>query len=118
MLKIELRNVANTAVGEYIGRKSCLGNPYHIGRDGNRKEVIRKYRSWLWKQITNENERVVSELVRLIGLARRAEGVVLLCHCSPKACHGDVVIACMEWAYSQAVWKAVKGAQIAGSKGE
>ena len=22
--------------GEYIGRPSCLGNPFHIGRDGNR----------------------------------------------------------------------------------
>ena len=35
----------------YIGRGSKWGNPYRIGEDGTREEVIEKYRLYLWKQI-------------------------------------------------------------------
>jgi hypothetical protein len=31
----------------YIGRPSKWGNPFVVGRDGNRLEVIKKYRLWL-----------------------------------------------------------------------
>ena len=31
----------------YIGRGSKWGNPFIIGRDGNRKEVIDKYREYI-----------------------------------------------------------------------
>ena len=34
--------------GIYIGRPSLLGNPYVIGRDGTRPEVVIQYRRWLW----------------------------------------------------------------------
>ena len=34
----------------YIGRPSKWGNPFRIGPDGNREEVIRKYRDWIGKQ--------------------------------------------------------------------
>jgi len=48
--------------GIYVGRKmpgilgSVLGNPFRIGRDGTRFEVIAKYRRWLWEQIKLKNE--------------------------------------------------------------
>ena len=29
--------------GEYVGRPSVLGNPYVVGRDGTRAEVIGRY---------------------------------------------------------------------------
>jgi len=50
--------------GIYVGRKmlgipgSLLGNPFRIGRDGTRSEVISKYRRWLWEQIKLKNEAV------------------------------------------------------------
>lgn len=31
----------------YIGRPSIFSNPFVIGQDGNRKEVIEQYREWL-----------------------------------------------------------------------
>jgi len=31
----------------YIGRGSPWGNPFVIGRDGNRAEVIAKYEAWI-----------------------------------------------------------------------
>ena len=32
----------------YVGRPSPLGNPYAIGRDGDRAAVVARYRRWLW----------------------------------------------------------------------
>lgn len=43
--------VVNIKDGEYfnvyVGRGSKWGNPFVIGRDGTRKEVIELYRQWL-----------------------------------------------------------------------
>lgn len=38
------------AVAVYIGRGSKWGNPFVIGRDGDRAEVITKYERWLRTQ--------------------------------------------------------------------
>jgi len=81
--------------GIYVGRPSVLGNPFAIGRDGDRAEVIGKYRVWLWKQVKARAE-VFEELVRIKRKAE-AEDVYLVCWCKPLACHGDVVKACVEW---------------------
>jgi hypothetical protein len=35
----------------YVGRPSALGNPFVVGRDGSREEVIAKYRRWLWARL-------------------------------------------------------------------
>jgi hypothetical protein len=64
----------------YIGRPSKWGNPFSIGPDGTRKEVIANYEHWL----INE-----SGLMPEIG---ELKGKVLGCWCSPKPCHGDVLV--------------------------
>jgi len=64
----------------YIGRPSKWGNPFKIGRDGTREQVIDKYREWIKGQ---------PHLVR--GL-KELEGKVLGCWCKPKRCHGDVLV--------------------------
>jgi hypothetical protein len=64
----------------YIGRPSKWGNPFVIGRDGSRDEVIAKYRAWLTAQ---------PELMATLGELR---GHDLVCWCAPQACHGDVLI--------------------------
>lgn len=63
----------------YIGRPSKWGNPFAIGKDGTRKEVIEKYRQYILS-----NEKLMKDLPEL-------EGKVLGCWCKPKACHGDVL---------------------------
>jgi hypothetical protein len=64
----------------YIGRPSVWGNPFVVGRDGTRADVIRKYRDWLNTQ------------PRLIERAKRElKGKILGCWCAPAACHGDVL---------------------------
>jgi Domain of unknown function (DUF4326) len=63
----------------YIGRPSKWGNPFEIGRDGTREEVISKYTEWLMN-----NPDLMEALPELYGKT-------LGCWCHPKACHGDVL---------------------------
>jgi hypothetical protein len=37
----------------YIGRPSIWGNPFVIGRDGDRAEVIGQYEAWLTRRATD-----------------------------------------------------------------
>ena len=67
----------------YIGRGSIFGNPFEIGKDGNRKEVIEKFRKWLF--YSDEAEEVRREIPTL-------KGKVLGCFCKPKKCHGDILL--------------------------
>jgi hypothetical protein len=89
--------VANKgATGEYIGRPSPLGNPYVIGRDGTRDEVITKYRDWLWHNLT-DSDAVIGEMNRLADIYESDNDLVLVCWCAPEACHGDVLAQAIPW---------------------
>jgi len=63
----------------YIGRPTKWGNPFAIGKDGNREQVIEKYREWVLKQ-----PKLMSELHEL-------QDKILGCFCKPQACHGDIL---------------------------
>jgi len=65
----------------FIGRPTKWGNPFVIGKDGDREEVVRKYREWIQTQ---------PALIRMAQ--RELRGRDLLCFCSPEACHGDVLL--------------------------
>ena len=64
----------------YIGRPSKWGNPFKIGKDGSREEVIQKYRQW-----------VRTNPMLMTQLTTELKGKVLGCWCKPDACHGDVL---------------------------
>ena len=63
----------------YIGRPSKWGNPFVIGRDGTREEVIARYEAWLLEQ------------PELVAALPELAGKTLGCWCAPRACHGDVL---------------------------
>jgi hypothetical protein len=69
----------------YIGRPSKWGNPFVIGKDGSREDVIKKYEEW----IRNERPDLIAALPEL-------KGKVLGCWCSPEKCHGDVLLALIQ----------------------
>ena len=86
----------------YVGRASSLriglpekgwdgrfGNPFVIGRDGDRDEVVRKHKAWMWARLNKDRE----FLRRVLAL----EGKALGCFCSPERCHGDNYVAFLEW---------------------
>ena len=72
----------------YIGRPSKWGNPFVIGRDGNRDEVVRKYLDYIL-----ENQNLLNDLHEL-------KGKNLGCYCAPELCHGDVLIVLNEVLYT------------------
>lgn len=62
-----------------IDRQSKWGNPFIIGKDGTRAEVIAKYRRWIVTQ------------PKLMAALPELEGKRLGCWCKPSICHGDVL---------------------------
>lgn len=61
----------------YIGRGSPWGNPFKIGRDGDRSEVIERYKWWF-----------VQQPGKMQAARTELRGRILGCYCSPLACHG------------------------------
>ncbi len=65
----------------YIGRPSKWGNPFVIGRHGDRAEVLHQYEKylednpWLWE-----------------AAERELRGRDLICWCAPQRCHGDILL--------------------------
>ena len=86
-------NVRRDEYDIYIGRRSVImvgqqrqhlssspfGNPFVIGANGTRAEVIAKYRAWLLS---------APFLVRQL---EELKGKRLGCWCKPARCHGDVL---------------------------
>lgn len=75
--------------GTSVARPSVLGNPFVIGADGDRAEVIAKYRAW-FDDARRNDARVRAAVDRLASKAREGP-VTLLCYCAPQACHADVI---------------------------
>ena len=88
----------------YIGRRNAtyglkespLSNRFVIGIDGDRNEVIAKYRLWLWNIIKNKQQPQFREFLRLVEWARQGN-LILSCWCKPLPCHGDVIIKAIDW---------------------
>ena len=59
----------------YVGRPSRWGNPYKVGRDGTREEVIEKFTHFI----------VAFNLSEL-------KGKDLVCWCAPLPCHADILL--------------------------
>jgi hypothetical protein len=82
----------------YIGRKgvvfinnvryppdnSIFHNPFKIGRDGDRNEVLKKYKEYILKKI--EKESGFKDSIKSL------KGKNLGCWCHPLPCHGDILL--------------------------
>lgn len=91
MWKIKIENRKNyKGDGTYVGRPSALGNPFEIGKHGNREEVIDKYRDWLEDGLSGDNPamRLFANLYDHLVLNGE---ITLICWCAPKPCHADVI---------------------------
>jgi adenine-specific DNA-methyltransferase len=73
--------------------QSPLANPYHIGTDGDRDEVTRKYKAWLREQ-TKSDTPARRELEKLVNAHKfRGSDFTLHCWCAcgPDHCHAEVI---------------------------
>lgn len=68
----------------YIGRPGMWGNPFIVGRDGTREQVIKKFTEWM---LASQDPRAVNMRLHIHTL----KGKILGCWCKPQACHGDVL---------------------------
>ena len=84
VMQTKVVNKRNNSYDVYIGRGSIWGNPFRIGPDGSREDVIRKYEEWVVKQ-----KEIMSRIEELRGKR-------LGCFCKPYACHGDVLVRLLE----------------------
>jgi len=68
----------------YIGRPSKWGNPFEIGKDGTREQVLQKYKQYILKK------------PELLEMLPQLKNEILGCFCKPKACHGDILVELLE----------------------
>jgi hypothetical protein len=78
VLNKKLHGVPPGAV--YIGRPSIWGNPFVIGKDGSRDDVIAKFGTYMMGRPD-----LITQLQKLAGKD-------LVCWCADKRCHGDVLV--------------------------
>ncbi|MEB8476667.1 MULTISPECIES: DUF4326 domain-containing protein [Acidithiobacillus] len=69
----------------YVARPSPLGNPYAIGPDGDRGQVIERYRAWLDARVKERDPVVCTSLLGI------TQNQALACHCAPLPCHAEVI---------------------------
>jgi hypothetical protein len=85
---LKLTKVSNRDNGEkydvYIGRGTLWGNPYQMGKEGTREEVIEKFAYDFKRRFLKLPDKFDENIEKL-------RGKTLGCHCKPAACHGDVI---------------------------
>ena len=98
----DLKDWMNDENNIYIGRKgvvfidnarfpqnsSNFANPYKIGKDGTREEILVKYKDFITNKLNND-ENLVAELLSL-------KGKNLGCWCYPESCHGYTLLELIE----------------------
>lgn len=81
LIRKYVKNVRKDEYDVLIDRSTKWGNPFVIGKDGTREEVIAKYKDYI---LSNKELRKAA----VEELKNKRMG----CHCSPKECHGDVLV--------------------------
>ena len=88
IINLKITKVSNKDNGDsydvYIGRGTIWGNPYQMGKEGTRDEVIAKFAYDFEKRFLKLPEKFDENIEKL-------RGKTLGCHCKPAACHGDVI---------------------------
>lgn len=85
----------------YVGRTKSTGklyrhafhelaNPFRVRMNHPREDVVKEYRLWLLGLIAGPTS-AREQLLALAALHKKHGKLVIVCHCSPLACHGDVL---------------------------
>lgn len=76
-------NLRREKYTKYIGRPSILGNPFVIGRDGTREEVVAKYFEYVVQRMDTDK--------KFAAEVKSCKDETLGCFCHPLLCHGDIL---------------------------
>ena len=80
-----------------IMRGTPFGNPFRIGPDGTREQVVEAYRRHLWERIRLEPA--------FAAKVRELHGRDLCCCCAPAPCHGQVLERAAAWLHGHTAAK-------------
>ncbi|WLG46738.1 DUF4326 domain-containing protein [Pseudomonas sp. FP1740] len=87
-VNLKITKVSNKDLGDsydiYIGRGTLWGNPYQMGKEGARDEVIAKFAYDFERRFLKLPEKFDENIEKL-------RGKTLGCHCKPAPCHGDII---------------------------
>jgi len=78
----------NSPKERFPKKSSNFANPFKIGKDGTREEVIEKYKIYIISKL-EENDELKEELINM-------KGKNLGCWCHPEPCHGDILLELIE----------------------
>ena len=92
-----MTDVVNKRVDDFdvsISRDSKYGNPFRVGPDGSRKDVIKKHRRWLMRWILHKEEVTIGRWNNkwVVEHLKDLDDQILGCFCKPLACHGDTLV--------------------------
>jgi len=90
----------NAYIGRIRGSHGHFGNPFIIGRDGSRDEVIVKCDQWLNGLAALQTIEPGRRRWIRMNLPRLKD-MVIGCHCEPEACHGHVYVRMLD---VEAIW--------------
>lgn len=112
MIAVAKHPALNLPNSVYVGRTKSVGkqypsalhqlaNPFVIGKDGTREEVVNKYKGWLFQRIKMGTSPIRFALLTLLDKASSSTGVVLVCHCTNELegneCHAQVIAKALGW---------------------
>lgn len=95
MIKIVKVNREQNNFTRYCGRswaglpESLFHNPYHVGKDGNRKQVLRKFAEYWYAPAQAGLRKKALEMI--------SDDDILGCWCRPLNCHLDIIVGYVEW---------------------
>lgn len=82
-MKTRVVNIQNDRCDVYIGRGGPFGNPYVIGENGDRAEVLRLFKLYFRDRLKRDapfRDKVMALKGKTIG-----------CFCHPRDCHGHII---------------------------
>jgi len=86
-MKTVVVNLRHEPFDVYIGRAKgdggIFGNPFVIGKDGDREEVLRRFKAYFLERV----ERDPGFREKVLALRGKRLG----CFCAPLACHGRII---------------------------
>lgn len=88
-MEISIGNINNPPPGLTlrVHRPHLLGNPFRIGKDGDRRTVIDKYKTWLYYSYLYD-----ARVKSTINWLREEDcQITLLCYCHPLPCHATII---------------------------
>ncbi|KKL75922.1 hypothetical protein LCGC14_2050020 [marine sediment metagenome] len=75
-------------------RTTSFGNPFHIGKDGNREMVVSKHKIWLIMWLKRGEEIIIGGYSNkwVCQHVKQLRGRKLGCWCVPRRCHVENLI--------------------------